>query len=255
MRAMTSRGHDPFPASALSWISPPPPAPVLAIGRTSASLAARLTAGGHRLTILDKSPSAIRSLHHRLPGVTGIAAAPEALPFVPCAFEAVVVAQGLHLLAPGLALAEFARVLRPGGRLTVLYTVRDDSVPWVRRLRGIIQSVDPQAMRPEQGLSSVSALEASPYFPQVEQRDFRMWVPVTKEGLLDMVATSPRVADLDDLRRAALLDEVGQLYEGSARAPGPLLLPYRVACWRAQVDHTELTAPLEVPDEGLQITL
>lgn len=205
--------------------------------------------------MVDKSPTAIRSLHHRIPGVTGIAAAPDALPFVPCAFDSVVVAQGLHLLAPGLALAEFARVLRPGGELVVLYTVRDDSVPWVRKLAGILQNVDPQAMRAGTGIDSVAALGANPYFPIVEQRDFRMWVPVTKEGLLDMVANAPRVADLDNERRDALLDEVGLLYEGSARAPGPLLLPYRVACWRATVDHTELTAPLELPDGGLQISL
>ena len=37
--------------------------------------------------------------------------------------------------------------------------------------------------------------------------------------------------------------------------PDPLLLPYRVLCWRARVDHTELTAPLDLPDDGLQIQL
>ena len=35
----------------------------------------------------------------------------------------------------------------------------------------------------------------------------------------------------------------------------PLLLPYQVRCWLAEVDHTELTAPLDLPDDGLQITL
>lgn len=251
---MTSRGHDPFPASALAWLAPERASKVLAVGRASAPTAARLKAA-HRVTLVDRSPSALRSLHHRLGGMTAVAANADALPFVPCAFDEVLVAQGLHLLAPGLALAEFARVLAPAGRLAVLYTVRDDSVPWVRRLAALLQSVDPDAMRGDTGIGSASALTGSPYFPSVENRSFRMWVPMTREGLLEMVAVSPRIAAVDDGTRGSLLHEVGRLYDGSARAPEPLLLPYQVACWRATVDHSELSAPLELPDEGLRIRL
>lgn len=45
------------------------------------------------------------------------------------------------------------------------------------------------------------------------------------------------------------------MYDNSARPPEPLLLPYRVTCWSAEVDHTELTAPLDLPDDGLRIPL
>ena len=33
-----------------------------------------------------------------------------------------------------------------------------------------------------------------------------------------------------------LMSDVGELYATSARVPEPLLLPYRVVCWRAVVD-------------------
>ena len=46
-----------------------------------------------------------------------------------------------------------------------------------------------------------------------------------------------------------------QLYESSARNPEPLLQPYSVLCWRARVDHSELSGLLRLPAEGLQITL
>jgi hypothetical protein len=70
-----------------------------------------------------------------------------------------------------------------------------------------------------------------------------------------MVERTPVAQQLDDATRDALLADVAALYENAARPPEPLLLPYRVLCWRAQVDHTELTAPLDLPDDGLQIQL
>ena len=78
-------------------------------------------------------------------------------------------------------------------------------------------------------------------------------MPVSRVGLLGMVAS--RFPDLEQDRLTELLDEVGRLYESSARPPEPLLLPYKVSCWRAWVDHTELSTPIELPDEGLSIPL
>ena len=157
--------------------------------------------------------------------------------------------------APGLALSEFARVLRPGGRLGISYTVRDDSVPWVKRLVAVVRRYDPDAMAGAYGTESLEALTDSAYFPQIDTRSFRRWVPIDRPGLVDMVARTAVAKQLDDQTRATLLDEVGAVYDNSARKPEPLLLPYRVSCWSAEVDHTELTAPLDLPDSGLRIPL
>jgi hypothetical protein len=104
-------------------------------------------------------------------------------------------------------------------------------------------------------LYSVAAVAASSHFPVVEHRAFRLWVPITRDGMLEMVANAPRIAALDPADADRLLDEVGGLYDTSARQPEPLLLPYSVLCWRATVDHSELTAALRPPEDGLQITL
>lgn len=252
---MDYRTSGTFPSAAVDWLAPARPGRVLAIGRASAATAERIARLGHPTTITDRWPSAVRAAHHRYPGLQPVAAAPDALPFTPCAFDQVLVAQGMHLLAPGLALAEFARVLAPGGQLAVLFTVRDDSVPWVRRLAAILRTYDPEAMTKGQELYSVAAVAASPHFPVVEHRSFRLWVPITREGLLEMVSSAPRLAPLGQPDADRLLGEVGALYDSSARAPEPLLLPYSVMCWRAVVDHTELTAALRPPEDGLQITL
>ncbi len=133
-------------------------------------------------------------------------------------------------------------MLAPGGRLAVLYTVRDDSVPWVRRLAAILRNFDPDGdvgIAPK--LASVAALSASPHFSRVEHRAFRRWVPITRDGMLEMVSNAPNLVNLPDPDASRLLADVEALYDSSARNPEPLLLPYSVLCWRARVDHSELS--------------
>lgn len=239
---------------ALDWLVEGSRGPTLVIGKASAAYAAALHAN-QRLTLVDRDRDGVSELLRRAPSGIPLVAAAEALPLAPCAYERVLLAQGFHQLAPGLALSEFARVLRPGGRLGVSYTVRDDSVPWVKRLVALVRQVDPEAMSGDYGTDSLQALTDSAYFPIVESRNFRRWVPIARPGLLAMVERTPVAQRLDEPARASLLAEVSALYENAARPPEPLLLPYRVQGWRAVVDHSELTAPLDLPDDGLQIRL
>ncbi len=241
-------------ADALDWLVGASQGPTLILGLSSAAFASGLR-GRHRLTLVDRDRDAVSELLRRAPSGLPMVAAAEALPLAPCSFDRVLLAQNFHTFAPGLALSEFARVLRPGGRLGISYTVRDDSVPWVKRLVAVVRRYDPDAMAGAYGTESLEALTDSAYFPQIDTRSFRRWVPIDRPGLVDMVARTAVAKQLDDQTRATLLDEVGAVYDNSARKPEPLLLPYRVSCWSAEVDHTELTAPLDLPDSGLRIPL
>jgi len=241
-----------FPATADAWLVPGR-SRVLAIGRASASAAARLRRAGCEVTLVEKDPGALASIETRVAGVRVLAGSADALPLRPASFDVVVINQGLHLLAPGLALAEFARVLVPGGRLALAYTTRDDSVPWVRRLARVLQSFDPELMTGRDA-ASVTALDGCGYFPDVEHRSFRMWVPVSREEMLAMVRRSPRLAALGEPEARRLEALVTDVYDSSARPPEPLALPYAVQCWRAEVCQDEFTSRL-IDVDGLRITL
>jgi SAM-dependent methyltransferase len=241
-----------FPSSADAWLVPSP-CRVLTIGRASASASARLHSAGCEVTLVEKDATALAALSSKLAGVAVLAGSADALPLRPASFDVVLITQGLHLLAPGLALAEFARVLVPGGRLALSYTTRDDSVPWVRRLAGVLQSYDAELMTGRQ-VDSISALDGSSYFPEVEHRSFRMWVPISRDGMLAMVRRSPTLAALPRQQSAHLEALVAAVYDSSARHPEPLLLPYAVQCWRADVCQDEFTTRFTEAD-GLRITL
>ncbi|MBS6259855.1 methyltransferase domain-containing protein [Cutibacterium avidum] len=191
---------------------------------------------------------------NRTPGVMAVCGSPESLPLNPCSFDAVLVHQRFHELAPGLVLPEVARVLRPDSVLGVSWLVRDDTVPWVKRLAALLRTVDERAMSGDYGTESVQELVSSKYFPDDEHTTKRLWVPVDRDSLIAMASNLPAVQDLDTDSRSELLTKVAALADDSAGISG-LRLPYQLECWRAWVDHDELTTPIRPDDNGLTITL
>lgn len=250
---MTTASQSTFPVAALDWLLGSPGERVLALGRTCATLMPFLTNRGDQLTASDPDPTGVRKLLAHAPRALPAVSETSNLPFAPASFDTVLINQSFHTLGLADTLPELARVLRPGGSLAITYTIRDDSVPWVRRLVALMRAVDPDAMAGDYGADSVDALADSPHFPDVKRRDFRLWAPITQAGLLDLVRR--RFPSLDAERLDQLLTSVSALYQDSARAPEPLLLPYRVSCWRAEVDHSEFTHEFTLPEDGLSISL
>jgi SAM-dependent methyltransferase len=242
------------PPGALEWLLGDRPASVVVIG-ASGGYASLFEAAGHDVTVVDRDFDRIAALARSGGSFHTIVARGESLPFDPCCFDYVASVQNFHTFAPGLALSEWARVLKPAGRMAVAYFTRDDSVPWVKKLARVLRSRLPDAMRGDYGDAALNHLDDSPYFPVVEQRSFRMWVPCTRQQLQAQASQAAGAERLKSADREALIDEVGQLYDSYARIPEPLQLPYSLVCRRGVVDHTELTAAL-IPDQaGLRIVL
>lgn len=244
-----------YPPAAVEWlVGDRPGRRILDLGSGTGAFARLLVERGHDVFCVDRDVAAVAALPERVGTRLQVAGQVESLPYLSCRFDVVTASANLHRFAPGLALSEIARVLKPGGALAVAYNVRDDTVPWVKRLAAILRQADALAMSGDFGLESLGHVEESPYFGEVSHHDFRNWVPIDRPGLITMVERRPATAQLESAVREQLLLEVGALYDSSARPPEPLLLPYRAACWRAQVDHTGLVLADEEVD-GVQITL
>jgi SAM-dependent methyltransferase len=227
---------------------------VLDLGAGRGEFAAMLREAGHEVFCIDRTVELVAGLPARLGTRLHVVGQVESLPFLSCHFDVVTAAQTLHRFAPGLALTEIARVLKPGGYLAVAYNTRDDTVPWVRRLIALMREADPTSMRGAFGEDSVEKVAESPYFGLLERRNFRNWMPITRKGLISMVEGRPAVAQMRSAARDRLVHEVGDLYDTYARRPDPLMLPFQTSCWRAEVDHSRLVIDDDF-DDVLQIKL
>ncbi|MGJ3508078.1 class I SAM-dependent methyltransferase [Enemella sp. A6] len=230
-----------FRPEVVDWLVPHNRSLVLDLGSGTGSFARVLHARGDHVFGLDANPGRITRLAARIPTGRHVAGHAESLPFATRSFETVTAISTLHLFAPGLLFSEVARVLKPGGHFAVSYTVRDDTVPWVKRFASLVRSLDDTAMRGDFGQDSVRSLRESQYFSDVTERGFRTWVEVTREQLIAMVVSRPAIGGTE--REAEAIEAVGAVYDEVARPPEPLQLPYRTICWRAQVDPAQQPAP------------
>ncbi|MGK9418866.1 methyltransferase domain-containing protein [Pseudomonas cedrina] len=73
-----------------------------------------------------------------LPGVRLVNGTAESIPLASASADAVVCAQAFHWFSTQAALAEIHRVLKPGGRLGLVWNVRDETVGWVAAITEII---------------------------------------------------------------------------------------------------------------------
>ena len=85
------------------------------------------------------------------PAVEVLEGTADAIPLASGTAHAVVCAQAFHWFATDEALREIHRVLRPGGRLGLVWNVRDQSVDWVAEITRIITPLEGDAPRFHKG--------------------------------------------------------------------------------------------------------
>lgn len=132
------RGRPPYPEEALDWLLPAVRPRVLDLGAGTGKLTRQVHARGLEITAVDPSDGMLAELGRVLPAVKALIGSAEAIPVPNNAVDVVLVAQAWHWVDPAQAVPEVARVLSPGGRLGLIWNLRDEREDWVRRLGEII---------------------------------------------------------------------------------------------------------------------
>jgi SAM-dependent methyltransferase len=222
------RGRPTYPADAATWLIGDSPATVLELGAGTGKLTHQLVALGHEVHASDPDKTMLAILARDLPDVPVSVSGAEEIPSPDASYDVVVVAQAFHWFDHEKALPEIARVLRPGGRLALVWNERDERIPWVRKLGRIIGSQ-------EQGTDPRPVLADSGLFGEVEAESFKQWQGVDRESIVDLVTSRSHVAVLDEEGREAKRREVLAFYDDYGRGMDGMQLPYVVSCFRTTV--------------------
>jgi SAM-dependent methyltransferase len=220
------RGRPGYPEDAVRWLAGDEPRDVVDLGAGTGKLTRALVALGHRVTAVEPLAEMRAELERAVPEASALAGNAETIPLPDSSVDVVTCAQSFHWFDHAVALPEIARVLRPGGRLALVWNTRDARESFVARLSAIIGSETI-------GENDVYApIDSSGLFDSVETAVFRFEQLLAREPLLDLVLSRSYCAKLPSLEREPVLEAVARLYDELA-GPDGLRLPYVTECFRA----------------------
>jgi ubiquinone/menaquinone biosynthesis C-methylase UbiE len=220
------RARPAYPDAALDWLAR---TLELGPGRTVLDLAAgtgKLTTGlaRTRARVIAVEPSAgmLDRLRAALPEVEALEGEAEAIPLPDASADAVAVAQAFHWFATDSALAEIQRVLRPGGRLALVWNRRDLADPAQRALDAIFDAYEPDVPRHRHGTWR-EAMDATARFAPLDTAELRHEQLLDADGVVDRVLSTSFIAALPDAERARVADRTRCV---AAEFGDPVVLPY-----------------------------
>ena len=225
--AAYERGRPGYPDEAVQWLVGFDPRDVVDLGAGTGKLTRVLVGLGHTVTAVEPLAEMRAELEAVLPQVRAVAGRAEAMPLPDSSADVVTSAQAFHWFDHDDALPEIARVLRPTGRIALVWNSRDGRDPWMAQLNAIIgnESIKESDVVP--------VLDASGLFGPVETAQFSFSQALGRERLLDLVLSRSYLAKLPPPEREPILDAVGRLYDETASHDG-VGLAYVTVCFRAE---------------------
>ena len=223
--AAYERGRPSYPPEAIDWLLPPDARSVLDLGAGTGKLTTRLVERGLDVIAVDPIAEMLEVLRGALPDTPALLGTAEHIPLEDNTVDAVLVAQAWHWFDPERAVAEVARVLRPGGRLGLVWNVRDERLGWVKEFGRIVGT--------EQDRETTADLPAP--FTDVQTREFEWTNYLTPQALIDYVASRSYCITSPAEVRSRTLDQVRDLlatHPALANTTG-IALPYVTICIRA----------------------
>jgi SAM-dependent methyltransferase len=215
------RGRPDYPPEAVDWLvgrlglAGRPAARVLDVGAGTGKLTRPLLERGLEVVAVEPVEGMRATLRRAAHGADIRSGRAEALPLAAAEVDGVVAGQAFHWFANATALAELARVLRPHGRLGLIWNRRDLDQPLQTEIGRLIEPY--RAGAPEHASDAWRAAftTSAPFEPAGERRIAHVQ-PLTEDGLVDRVLSISFVAALADRDRRSLETRVRRLAAGTA---------------------------------------
>ncbi len=200
---------------------------VVDVGAGSGKLTRALISTGATLIAVEPLTEMRERLAEGVPRAVPFAGTAEHMALRDGSADAITAAQAFHWFDGDKALAEFHRVLAPGGRLGLIWNVRDRRTPWVAAFDALVDAVDPD--RPDHQTGKWrAAFERTRLFRQLAQRDVEHAQTLAATDIVDRAASVSSIAALGEVERERVLDRFRELVAShpDVRGQKSVTLPY-----------------------------
>jgi SAM-dependent methyltransferase len=136
-----ARGRPDYPEELVAWLRTDiglgPKTTAVDLGAGTGKFTRLILQTGAKVTAIEPVDAMRSELVAGIPDVNAIPGTAQAMNLPDASSDAVLCAQAFHWFADEAALVEIHRVLIPGGRLGLVWNVRDESVDWVAAISAI----------------------------------------------------------------------------------------------------------------------
>jgi SAM-dependent methyltransferase len=217
------RARPSYPPEAIEWLVAQtglgPGSTVVDLGAGTGKLTRLLLPSGARVVAVEP----IAEMRAHIQGAEVLDGTAEAMPLPDVSADVVTVAQAFHWFDHDRALPEIHRVLCEGGKLVIVWNMRDLDDPMQRGVEELLGPIRKDVPGQVLGAWRVP-LHRSPLFGPATVGEFAYQQQFTTDDLCDRVASTSFVAALRPVDREELLVRVRALTHGVEE---PFAFPYK----------------------------
>ncbi|MGP6429739.1 MULTISPECIES: class I SAM-dependent methyltransferase [unclassified Pseudomonas] len=207
---------------------------VIDLGAGTGKFTGRLVATGAQVIAVEPVAQMLEKLSLAWPQVLAVSGTATGLPLPDASVDAVVCAQAFHWFASTEALDEIARVLKPGGKLGLIWNLRDTRIDWVPKLDAIVNALEGDTPRFYTG--EWRKAFPHPAFGPLQAQHFQHGHTGSPEDVIfNRVRSTSFIAALSDQQRAKIDEQIAQLIAGEPQLRGRevVTVPYETAAFVA----------------------
>jgi SAM-dependent methyltransferase len=208
------RGRPEYPIQAIDWLTDglglQSGRLVVDVGAGTGKLTRALVPTGARLVAVEPVENMRRVLTRRLAEVEVLAGSAEAIPLRAGSADAIVVGQAFHWFDGPRALVEFGRVLRPAGRLGLIWNRRDQRQQLEQAIDAIITPYRGSTPAYHSKVWQTAFQEGSP-FSLIDEVQIPFAQTLDEDGFLDRLMSISFIAALDEAERQVVEERLREL--------------------------------------------
>ncbi|MEO4016245.1 class I SAM-dependent methyltransferase [Pseudomonas rossensis] len=232
------RGRPDYPPQVADWLTGTlglhADKTVVDLGAGTGKFTGRLVATGAQVVAVEPVAQMLEKLSEAFPEVLAVSGTAMDLPLPDASVDVVICAQAFHWFASTEALTEIARVLKPGGKLGLVWNQRDSRASWVPKLDAIVNALEGDTPRYYTGAWRQAFAHAA-FGPLAEQRFSHGHIGSPEDVIFNRVRSTSFVAALPAEERAKVDEQIRAMIaaESDLRGRDVVTVPYETAAFVA----------------------